>query len=119
MASRDGAVEHVAQYIMTSIRPAWLVASVFVEEAGNVGEAARDPVQHCPTARPHVRPQARRRAPAIVILVLFPHGPIPPVRFGRDRRFAGAHVGNTQDTPGNGAGFEDRKGRKYRAQTPR
>lgn len=37
-------IEHVAQYLMTPIRATRLSASVFVEEAGNVDEAARDPV---------------------------------------------------------------------------
>ena len=37
MARRDGGVEHGAQYVITSIRTARLAASVFVEEARNVG----------------------------------------------------------------------------------
>ena len=37
MAPHDGAVEHVAQYLMTAVRAAWLAASVFVEEAGDIG----------------------------------------------------------------------------------
>ena len=37
MSSRDGAVEHVAQYVMTAVRAARHSASVFVEEAGDVG----------------------------------------------------------------------------------
>ena len=41
MAPCDGAVEHAAQYVMTSIRPARLPSPVFVEEAGNVGPHQR------------------------------------------------------------------------------
>ena len=37
MASRDGAVEHVAQYVMTAVRAARLSASVLVEEVGDIG----------------------------------------------------------------------------------
>ena len=37
MAPRDGAVEHVVQYVMTAIRAARLSASVLVEEARDVG----------------------------------------------------------------------------------
>ena len=42
MAPGNDAVEHATQYVMTSIRATRLSASVFVEEAGNVG--ARDRV---------------------------------------------------------------------------
>ena len=48
MAPGDGEVEHVAQYLMTSIRAARLSASVFVEEAGNVGAHDRADAQMMP-----------------------------------------------------------------------
>ena len=41
MAPRDGAVEHGAQCVMTPIRASRLPASVFVEEAGDVGSYHR------------------------------------------------------------------------------
>ena len=47
------------------------------------------------------------------------HVPIPPVRVGRNQRAQVPALGNTQNTPGNGAGFGARKGRKWRAQAPR
>ena len=50
MAPRDGAVEHVAQYVMTSIRAARLSASVLVEEAGNVGAHDRTDARRWPRA---------------------------------------------------------------------
>ena len=37
MAPRNGAVEHVAQYLMTAVHAARLAAFVFVEEAGGIG----------------------------------------------------------------------------------
>ena len=71
----------------------------------------------------HGLASVRRREgprPRLGDLRLVRHVPIPSVRFCRDRRVAGVpSLGNTQDTPGNGAGFGDRKGRKCRAQTPR
>ena len=45
MAPRDGAVEHVAQYVMTPIRAVRLAASAFVDEAGNVGTQQRSDAQ--------------------------------------------------------------------------
>ena len=64
--------------------------------------------------RRHERARSRRGD-----LRLVRHVPIPSVRFGCDRRGASAPVlGNTQDTPGNRAGFGDRKGLKCRAQSP-
>ena len=91
---------------------------------------------HLAPVRAHPQSETRRRAVPQHSLASFRSGegasarrgdlrfvrhlPIPPVRFGRDRRVAGAPwLGNTRDTPDNGAGFGDRKGRKRRARTPR
>ena len=73
MVPRDGAVEHVAQYVMTAIRAARLSASAFVEEAGDIGAhdgpdaemAARekDGAVQAAQGRLHRGRLPRRRAP--------------------------------------------------------
>ena len=74
-------------------------------------------LSHSTASRPSAA--AKARAPAIVIFVLFAmlrSLPFDSVATGASRALP---LGNTQDTPGNGAGFEGGKGRKCRAQTPR
>ena len=73
MAPRDGAVEHVAQYLMTAVRAAQLSASVFAEEAGNVSaddradaqmaESGQDGAVEVAQGRLHRGRLPRRRAP--------------------------------------------------------
>ena len=71
---------------------------------------------HSTASRPSAGAKARARAPVIFVLfVMFRSLPFVSVATG-----AGAPpLGNTQDTPGNGAGFGVRKGSDRRAQTPR
>ena len=51
MAPRDGAVEHVTQYLMTAIRAARLASSVFVEEAGDIA-CTMEPTRRYPQKAP-------------------------------------------------------------------
>ena len=77
VAPRHGAVEHVAQYLMTAVRAARLSASVFVEEPGNVGtddradaemaESGQDGAVEIAQGRFHRGRLPRRRAPFDVL----------------------------------------------------
>ena len=74
-------------------------------------------LSHITVSRPSAGTKAR--ACAIMIFVLF--AMFRPLSFVSVATGAlrAPPLGNTQDTPGNGVGFEDGKGWKCRAQTPR
>ena len=74
-------------------------------------------LSHSTASRSSAGTKARARATVIFVLfAMFRSLPFVSVATGASRALL---LGNTQDTPGNGVGFEDGKGRKCRAQTPR